>query len=82
MKASTLNGLLSYNAVPGRTVFVLANGKVATATGNLEYLFAPRAQPKDPKEPKEERGCVFFPYWKDFMERLQGAFCDIPADAI
>eukprot|EP00884_Botryococcus_braunii_P007945 jgi/Botrbrau1/17151/Bobra.0157s0045.1 len=64
---SNLGGLLRYNAVPFRTVFLLGIGKAAKATGDLRYTFGCNIN---------YRQCAFMPYWKSFMEDLQAVLYD------
>ncbi len=64
---SNLGGLLHYNAVPFRTIFLLSIGKAAQATKNLNYTFGTGSK---------ERGCAFLPYWTAFMQDLQATFRD------
>lgn len=64
-EASTFNGLLRYDAVPGRTIFNLAISNGAKEKGSLYYTFGTGT---------EERACAFLPYWKAFMSDLRLAF--------
>eukprot|EP00884_Botryococcus_braunii_P007946 jgi/Botrbrau1/17152/Bobra.0157s0046.1 len=67
VKASTYGDLLRYNAVPGKTIFILQVPKAATETSDILFAFGCG---------DEHRACAFLPYFKNFMKDLQNAFLE------
>ncbi|KAG0618952.1 hypothetical protein M758_4G103900 [Ceratodon purpureus] len=63
LQKSTLNGALSYPAVPEKTVVLLNNGKAAEASGDLFFTLG-AGQPRN-------RVCAFKDYFEHFMRDLQ-----------
>ena len=62
VEATTFDGLLFYNAVPGKTVFIVSNSKAAGKSGNILYTFGTGVP---------ERSCAFRPFFESFMADLQ-----------
>eukprot|EP00884_Botryococcus_braunii_P020123 jgi/Botrbrau1/6795/Bobra.0057s0027.1 len=62
LKETTLNGLLSKPALPGKTVFFFVSPVAAEKYKNLYFTFGSGA---------EYRSCPFLPFWKSLMTDLQ-----------
>ena len=62
VEATTFQGLLQYNASPGKTVFIVSNSKAAGKTGKILYTFGTGVP---------ERSCAFRPFFESFMADLQ-----------
>lgn len=65
LAASTFGGLLSYPAVPRRTMFLISISKAAGKEKSLFYTFGTGVP---------ERSCAFKHFFESFMKDLQKNF--------
>lgn len=62
LAASTFKGLLTYPAVPNKTIFIISISKAAGKTHSMYFTFGTGVK---------ERSCAFRPFFEAFMTELQ-----------